>query len=99
MQGGFSVHSDSVNNQAQFWDGCSQMMGLYSIETDAEYTGDPGIFGSVIGPYNQVCREVARWCREGQTQMLDIANALVATVANYRDSESASTQLISGIDV
>ena len=99
MTGGFSVHRDSLNSQAQFWDGCSQMMGIYSLETAAEYTGHPGIFGSVIGPYNQVCREVAQWCAQGQKQMQDIADALVTTVANYRDSESANTQLSSGIDV
>lgn len=100
MQGGFSVHRDSLTSQAQFWDGCSEVMQLYTLEiSGAQWTGEAGIFGSVTRPYNQVCREIARWCGQGQTQMQDIADALVTTTATYRDSESANTQLSSGIDV
>lgn len=93
-----SVHRDSLLSQAQFWDTSSGLMGIFSVEiSGAQWTGDPGIFASVTGPYNQVCQEVARWCGQGQIQMEAIASALVAAARNYHATESANTQLSSGI--
>jgi hypothetical protein len=97
---GVSVHRDSLISQAAIWDGdyAPQLTGFALGASQSSWNGSPGIFGAVMGPYNEVCEMIARLCGQGSAQMSAISEALVRAAGNYDAVESQNTGLSSGIE-
>jgi hypothetical protein len=104
MSAEVSVSRSSLMNMAVFWGDSSSQIAYWATEiSSSTWLRSPGIFSSVIGPYNQVCEKLGRLCTEGTEQMEAICQALVKAAGNYDWAESEnsglSNRVIDGLNV
>ena len=86
-----SVHRDGLIGMARFWDSSSATMGGVSRQSyGLVYNGDAGVFTEFVSVYNQLADNVGMWSGQGQTQMGDIADALVTAAKRYDHTESSN---------
>jgi hypothetical protein len=98
MPDGIQVQMDQLPTVARGWDTNSEVMGgISSISGDLAYRDDPGLFAGFVRLYNALPVEVARLCEQGSRQMLDIAQAIMASYHNYENTEGANIHLTQGL--
>jgi hypothetical protein len=89
-----SVNTNSLMNMAAFWGESSSWVAEWATEiSSSAWHRSPGIFGSVIGPYNQVCEMLGQLCNQGTGQMEAMSQALVKAAGNYESAEAQNTGL------
>jgi hypothetical protein len=83
MSAEVSVSRSSLMNMAVSWGDSSSQTAYWATQiSSSTCLRSPGIFSSVIGPYNQVCDKLGRLCSEGAEQMEAICQALVEAAGN-----------------
>jgi hypothetical protein len=98
MPDGIQVYIDQLPRIAQGWDQVATDLARVSRESsDLVYRDFAGIFATYVSCYNAVSAEVSRLCGQGSTQMMKIAQALMASYTNYVDTEAQNTQLSQGL--
>jgi hypothetical protein len=94
MSADISVNRSSLSNMAAFWsESSSQVTGWGTQISSSTWRNSPGIFGTVIGPYNEVCEKYAQLCSQGGAQMTAITDALVKAGGNYASVEEENSRL------
>lgn len=94
MTDGIQVQVDQLPMVARSWDTSADAMERISLTSqNLTYRLNPGLFAGFVRLYNAVPVEVAQLCGQGSKQMVEIAQAVMASYRNYENAENANTQL------
>lgn len=98
MQYDIQVDIPKLPALAKGWDQQAADTGQISSQAGRlTYRDEPGIFADFVRPYNAVTMRVSQLCAQGNTQMQNIADAIMASYNNYVRTEAQNTQQIQGL--